>query len=641
MKKIETETTTTNTREDITAIYAPHEHNVSNVLLNLEATQPAPLIYQLKGEYYRDIIARANPATFEDYTDRAREHRDTLSDKAEQTKRSKRLTLSDADRADAYALALEYEAQADNERGELADLDKLTARTLSQRADLVQVSAEAECLYHTNGIGLEPNKRKLVLRGGKWVWTYTKSARDSAQKFRAYYNALDTVRRIAEQERAEGIEAHHTKTEVYAIACKRYCRNAVKAYIRAQKGICALDTIRTALTPATADDVKAWTRAGKLVGSEYRYPTKDGTNALEWRDQTTERKAGFYFVHRRPTYKTAQSFEALTAEGIPAGIEQTRLVLVDSFEAKNRVNELIESGAGTKRDGEFLRAFCTAEAIQAENTARNEYIKQNTTATANGYTYKGTEEGISAAGYNARRKYAYKRVGLDPLNASACSKFFGRLCERFGIDENNKPTPKAKTERDPYTLNDWRYMAESNRGNAQNAPAEVLDLIAWTKTTAPDFAPAIKWQTHTKATKRREAEERARARVWELPLFDGHSRIDNATAEAEQTAEANATRYKLAQISADRAHIVTLTADEVRDIWSRYTKHRAKEERKAPARAKAEAKREERKTHAIRNEATETAKRLGVAIHNPPAKLWNTWSGAQKLANVYFEIYNK
>lgn len=189
----------TDTARAIADTYAIYEKDVSAVLANLDRTSPAPLIRQLQNARRADQVARANPATAESIAE-AEEHHAAMREAIEEHDRiSRRITAAEAERIAAAQEASTERTEADEARRTAADLAKVVSRTLSERADLVQVAAAADLE--------EPTAAEIA-----------------------------AAERTAE-ERGEELTAE----EIHANAKRRHRRNAVARYVRAQRGGNALD----------------------------------------------------------------------------------------------------------------------------------------------------------------------------------------------------------------------------------------------------------------------------------------------------------------------------------------------------------------------------------------------------------------
>lgn len=631
--------TKTNTTADIiTATYADYDKDVGAVLANLDRTTPTPIIRQLQNMKKPDQTARANPATAEAITEAEEAHADYTESIEALDRITHRITADEAERLSAWQEAQSMRAEAEEARNTAHDLHKVTARTLSDRADLLQVCAEADRLWRTNGMSAQT---ALVFHDGAWKRRHTKSAKESGQTMQAIFNALDTLKRMRDTKPEptnrtpwEALDAGRsasaffdmgykpifTWADVDEIARKRYRRNAVSRYIRAQKSGTALDGTHTDKKPASPEEVTAWTNAGKLTGQENRYPTKAGTIALEYREATKSNPAGWYFINRRYTVNRWHSIEALTESGEVAGIIRTTNTYAENLEAVERIEHLITAGNPQPRERAFLEAFCSQSAVEASEEARRAYTEAHTKRTDTGHKYNGTAQGRSTAGYEARRAYAYNRISLT--NPNTASQFFRRMCARLEA-VTTKPdktrTPAELAERDRRY---WEHMQRSNQGNTAPSTEPRPDLIAWTEgATKPAEVQAVAWQAE--GWKRTEPERTAEAyrKAW------SNSQIDNSTPEARAEADTNGKRYGLTRIASNPARIHALTAEEVADIWSRYTKHQARATHTAKARAEAKA-----------SKARARAERTEVQAVTITAKQWNAWTPAQRLAHINYVL---
>lgn len=487
MKTTTTTTTTAATYEAIKAAYTQYEKDTAAVLANLDRTSPAPLIRQLQNSRRADEVARANPATAESIDEAESRHAEAREAIDEVDRISHRLTAAEAERIAAAQEGQTLRAEADEARHTAADLAKVIARTLSDRADLVQTAALADLEEPTE------TERAAALRRA--------------------------------EERGEELTAE----EIEERAKQRHRRNSIARYVRAQRGGNALNGMHTDTTPATAAEVNAWRAAGKPIAEDYKEPTKGGTISLVWREATKTRPAGFYFVRRRYTVNQWTSIEALDEAGNPSGYIRTQNTLAADLDALERLEALAGAADLTAREREYLAAFCGKAARQAGAESRRAYHTEA--------GKKATEAGANAAEYESRRRYAFDRIGLTA--ASTRSMFFRRMCDKLAAAvpmEYTCQTPQEYAEKDRRY---WeRLQSESRRGTARTESRRP-DLIAAQAKAAADIttAPAVKW------IDRAEAEARAAQRAEQSRKAAEHSRIDNTTAEALERAAQAARAY--------------------------------------------------------------------------------------------------
>ena len=623
--------TNTTTADIITAIYADFDKDVSAVLANLDRTTPTPLIRQLQNMRKQDQVARANPATAERITEAEEAHADYRDSIETLDRITHRITADEAERISAYQEAESIRTEADNAREEARELAKVVARTLSERADLLQVCAEAERLWHTNGMSADTIP---TFHGGKWKRRHIKSARESAQTITALYNAMDTLKRMRDTKPEptnrtpwEALDAGRSAMAFYdagykpifttadrdRIARQRYRRNAISRYIRSQKSGNALDGSHTDKTPASPEEVTAWTNSGKLTGTENRYQTKSGTIALEYREASKTAPAGWYFINRRYTVNRWHSIEQLNESGDISGYIRTPNTYAENLEAVERIEHLATAGNPQPRERAFLEAFCSVSAIEASEEARRAYTEAHTTRTDTGHKYNGTPEGRSSAGYEARRAYAYNRIGLT--NPNTASQFFRRMCARLEAVTTKPDSTRTPAELAEHDRRYWEHMQRSNQGNARPSTAKRPDLIAWTEATNPaTVAPVVVWMGEGWT-----AQEQAR-RAEQAEAQANSSRIDNSTVKATIQARRNAERYALKCIAVNPEAVTAMTDEETADTWRRYAKHQARSRAKANARAR----------------ARRTAEAVNVATLSTTFEQWKAWTPEQRKAHAEY-----
>ena len=492
-------TTTTTTRQEITDLFATYEKDVSAVLANLDRTSPAPILRQLQNARRADQVARNNPATAEDITDAEEAHATAREAIEELDKISRRLTATQADRIASAQEAGNLRTEADEARATAQDLAKVIARTLSERADLVQVAALADLE--------EPTPQEL-----------------------------ETAQRRAE-ERGEEL----TEEELTARAKQRHRRNAVARYVRAQRGNNAMNGTSTKTTQATPTDLAQWVKAGKPISKDYKEPTKNGTISIEWREHTKDRPAGFYIVRRYYTINQWQSIEALDEAGNPQGYIRTQNTLHTDLEAVERLEALANLANLTPREREYLAVFCGKTARQVGADARRAYHAER--------GRKATEAGANEAEYTARKAYAFDRIGLT--TDTARRQFFSRLCRalaKVAPIEHTCTTPAEFAELD---RRQWERLQQDHRRGYHADRTPRPDLIGAMCRANADQAPArpvVQWietehTTEPTSGKDYRAEEVERRAEADRARAEQTARQAIARTEAKQTARAEADRY--------------------------------------------------------------------------------------------------
>lgn len=490
-------TTTTTTYADIAEAFAIYERDVSAVLANLDRTSPAPLIRQLQNARRADEVARSNPATAETIAEAEARHAEAREAIAEADRIAHRITAAEADRIAAIQEGATERAEADEARATAADLAKVIARTLSDRADLVQVSAAAD-LEEPTETEIAAAERTAEEAGGDW-----------------------------------------DEETIAALAKLRHRRNAVARYIRSQRSGNALNGMHTDTIAATADQVAAWKAAGKPTTEDYKEPTKGGTISLVWRESTKSRPAGWYYIKRRYTVNQWQSIEALTEDGTPAGIIRTQNTYAADLDAVERLEALATAAELTPREREFLAVFCGRAARQAGAEGRAAYHTENGT--------KATEAGASAAEYAARKAYCFNRIGLT--TEAARRQFFSRLTRRLYAAAPTECTVQTPAE---YAEKDRRYWERLQTDSRRGTPTtnhRRPDLIAAAMEAAAEITadPIIAWTTYRPILEAAApcvtgwTERAAKSAAQSAAVF--MSRIDNTTAEAEAKAAAAAKAY--------------------------------------------------------------------------------------------------
>lgn len=415
----------TDTARAIIDTYATYEKDVFAVLANLDRTTPTPIIRQLQNSRKADQVARANPATAEDITDAEERHAAAVDAVAEVDRISRRITAAQAERIAAAQEGESLRAERDEARATAADLAKVVSRTLSDRADLVQVAAAADLE--------EPTAAELE----------TAAARA--------------------EERGEDLTAE----EIHARAKQRHRRNAVARYVRAQRGTNALNGMHTDTRAATAEDVAAWKASGKPTGAEHKQPTKGGYVTLEYREQTKSRAAGWYFVNRRFTVNQWNSIEQLNESGDFTGYIRTQNPYADSLAAVEQLESLAAAANLTDRERQWIAAFCSPAARRAAAESRREYHEM----------HKDTAAALAADKweYESRKLYAFSRIGIT--TDTNRRQFFSRMSRRLAAAvqvEHTCQTPTEYAERD---FAYWKALQEDSRRGTAKEPSRRPDII--------------------------------------------------------------------------------------------------------------------------------------------------------------------
>ena len=536
----------------------------ATALRTLESIKGDRTIGDIRRQYASD--RRATRAHITAYrADELREAKDTARTISTHAKRkSERVTLSADNRATAYRVHLDQSATADRLAGELHDLDKLTALTLSDRADIEQTARLAV---------LEQMRRPTA---------------PSAHILASY--GAETLDELDEADRAEAQE-HASRREVY---------RAINAYIMSQKG----QTSHTSTRNATRDQIPAelearvcaelatdapnpidhngTTYAPTLCADgityEYRHETKNGGyRSITYRD--TKSRKGWHFVDHYTTTRNIKRIEDFRdAEG-----EQLDITSIIEFfstheipteaEAKREALDRIAHKL-TKTQRELLAHMFSAEADRVAQSARNKYYRtaeKPSNATANG---------IEA---EARKDYALTACEIDTKEArkKTLQRLRAKLTEALEAERKTAQAPQTEPKR--ADLLQFAFDGIEKRTFAYNGAVEWL--------TADEM------QTAREAHRAREAER--------------ESTINNATAKAQRSAHFAELRYTLQKATgATGAEIVAkLTERELEELRDRLTAHRARESARAEAernrRERAEA---ERKAREERERAEERRK---------------------------------
>lgn len=522
--------------ESVTANYDPFVSDAYYVVKYLESRTPSDMLKTLYNDLAADNAIRTAAETTNAYA-KARYDLETqvaamldIDNPAEVTaeldRQSNSLLIDDDTRAYAADMLSDINSAKDDESRAAQD----TTPIYSNAADLVQVAALADhepptdTDYKAASKSIENLKYQAAHHNGS-IWNSLNAGRSALAMINAW----------------EAADEMHGVYLAYAIRAHR--RAAIRQYIRSNSSVNALDGTNTTYKPATNSQIAAWINAGHMTGKEYSIQTKSGTKSLVYHEGSKSREKGWYWYYTSRTYRKMTSIEQLTAstdkDGKPmtnSAILSTANLYIDSQSALEELEELANRANLNERQRQFIAAFCSRPAQAAESAGRLEYIRT---------TPGATNTGADAAGYTARRNYAFDRIGIKtPTNRTT---FFSRLKTALLAGakvECTCITPQEYFERD---FKHWEKMQHSgHRGTdtdrtprpacytvtATTSP-DTAPVYNVTVTDKPDTAPVIDWmQAGYMAEQDRK------------PLYDPEqSYIDNSTPEARKAARKAAKAY--------------------------------------------------------------------------------------------------
>lgn len=350
----------------------------------------------------------------------------------------------------------------------------------------------------------------------------------------------------------------------YSAAIFRAATNAANKAITANLHHDSHTRTTTTKTLATPEIMEAWRAVhGNNSGEAYRvYLDRDNANwhTMEYRTYKTE-ASGWYLIHHHKTIAPTVSIEAYTEEshgGEAELVTNGGIPMVETQEARERLEAMLDCMNLTAREADFLRYFLSHHAAHAGQKAVNE---------------SKSKTDIEIVRYRAMRHAAAVHIGIQ--TEAAERKFMERLRTRAAEAvkvEQGCTTPEEAAEAEAKA---WQRMQKnSTRGGAEAEAVQVLfvgidspeaiaraaaQLERKAKSKHATKADKARAERAAKATKATEARAAAPVIIWK----------DSGTA-----AEAinPGTDYRAAEIEA-RAAAQAAHAE----------KHRAEAERKAAA----------------------------------------------------------
>lgn len=164
----------------------------------------------------------------------------------------------------------------------------------------------------------------------------------------------------------------------YSGAIFRAATNAANKAITANLHHDSHTRTTTTKTLATPETLEAWRSThGNNSGEAYKvYLDRDNANwlTLEYRQYKTE-VSGWYFIHHHKTIAPTVSIEAFTEDSHGAEAELITnggIPSIETQEARERIEAILEDMNPTAREADFLRYFLSTKAAHAGQVAVNE-----------------------------------------------------------------------------------------------------------------------------------------------------------------------------------------------------------------------------------------------------------------------------
>lgn len=213
---------------------------------------------------------------------------------------------------------------------------------------------------------------------------------------------------------------------------------------------------------------------------------------------------------------------------------------------RDSINALFDRANLTDRKRLLCLYACSSTADKHAAAAHRDYMTAAADTIANtdsGHRAQARMRAAAAADKQAtaaRWRYAFDRLARTD-NGTAYStqtrdKYRRRICAALARARHT-PAPDTAADRADADRRRWETMQRNGRRSTAPAPAERIDLIAWTNRTAPAPAAAINWMTKAQANNRR-AHIAARAAA-----LAANSHIDNSTPQAQAAAQQAAQLY--------------------------------------------------------------------------------------------------
>lgn len=174
------------------------------------------------------------------------------------------------------------------------------------------------------------------------------------------------------------------------------------------------------------------------------------------------------------------------------------------------------------------------------------------------------ERAANKAATAARWQYAFDRLSRTDNTATYSTqtrdKYRRRICAALTA-ARTAPTPPTTAERREADRRRWETMQRNGRRSTAPAPADRIDLIAWTNRSAEQPAPVVHWMTKAQANNRKAATAHRAAELIKV------SKIDNTTPDNRRRAAEAETLYKArraAEAAKTRRKAAEREADEMR-----------------------------------------------------------------------------
>lgn len=365
--KTNNNTTTTNTATDL---YNTAERAVYIALRARHEKSATAFLTDLQNAWKNDTITRDNTTTAEEIARLMEDRADTITALAECRAMANRLTLTAKERESALNRARVLKSQLNRLTASINTLEDIMSMTFSDRADLVQNAV----------VQILTNEREPA---------------EITARILAEFGA-ESVEDLNEEDRAEAQARANFKAVI----------NAVGKSISALASPDALNSTKTKVQRATAEDVAQWLNSYGATGKDVKIPVSvkrarmsDCYDTMEHRD--TKNQRGWYKVRHYVTTAPYQYIEDYTTDEngeSDAQYIKTYDPFVNNASDLNYLEQLTERANLTDRQREFLREFarrcrysadfksCRAYAfkrigITSERTQRDFFAKLKTALT--------------------------------------------------------------------------------------------------------------------------------------------------------------------------------------------------------------------------------------------------------------------
>ena len=466
-------------------LYSVYFADSYNVVKYLNSKTPLPMLQELLNGLTADHNILFNTAIAELADDYKSQADELTADIQTLEAVADSLIFTDEERATAKTEADQMHIQALADSSQAEATAKELYKSLSNSADLLQISALADREKPTE--------------------TDFKQAEKSLE---ALKNRLAESEKAVEQSALIFIQSAETPV-LFSLAKQSHRKNAIRKYIRSNASLNALDGTSTSYKPATAEAVHKW-QVQFADSWQDRQPTKGGYKSLVYKEPTKTTKGGYFFKYENATYRQLHSFEALTTSTDKDGNTTTNEQILTSANTyiynqtdTELLTDLFEKANLTERERAFASAFCSRRARAEESRARAEYFTEK--------GEKATERGASERGFTSRKAYSFSRIGITADRTQRA--FYTALIEKLqAVTSSQEQTPRANHTEQNFDF--FNRLLLTNHSSRLTADYSRCDLIQWTEQAKPTPHKAVvKWinvSANLTESERTKAEQFAR-----------------------------------------------------------------------------------------------------------------------------------